>query len=314
MFGSKPLVLSTIFATLILLGPVSAAANPFLGGDAGSAPAPVAVSGGAGPFAALQLAFRDRVGEALTSFKDNPAPSALVALLLGAFVYGLFHAAGPGHRKTVLFSLFLTRRAKAWEPLAAGFLSAGVHAATGIAVIAAFSLLRGAVASLAQVDGAGIYLEGFTFAALALVAALLAVRTVWGLATGRGHGHGGHSHGGHGHDVHGNDEPERRGLYAIAAVTSLVPCPGATMMLLFALYLDLATLGILAVLAMSAGMALVVSGAGYLAYFGREGLFLRFKEKEKAVGVISELLELGSYLFLLTFSLSAAWPFLASIL
>lgn len=298
------------FAVFVLLGALPAAANPFLGGEKSSMPAPVAVSGGGRPFVALQLAFRDRAGAALNSFKENPNPGALAALLLGAFVYGFFHAAGPGHRKTVMFSLFLSREAKAWEPLAAGFLSAGVHAATGIAVIAVFSLASGAVASLSHVDGANIYMEGFTFLALALAALILAFRTIRNLATGRGHVHGAHGQGEEaGHEM----KVEGRKLYAIAAMTSVVPCPGATMILLFALYLNLAFLGILAVVAMSLGMAVVVAAAGYLAYFGREGLFNRLKAHEKAVGVISHLLELGSYLFMLLFSLYAAWPFLVSL-
>jgi ABC-type nickel/cobalt efflux system permease component RcnA len=301
------------FAVFVLLGALPAAANPFLGGEKSSTPAPVAVSGGGGPFVALQLAFRDRAGAALNSFKENPNSGALAALLLGAFVYGFFHAAGPGHRKTVMFSLFLSREAKAWEPLAAGFLSAGVHAATGIAVIGFFSFASGAVASLSHVDGANIYMEGFTFLALALAALILAFRTIRSLATGRGHVHGAHGHG-HGEDAGHETKVEGRRLYAIAAMTSVVPCPGATMILLFALYLNLAFLGILAVLAMSLGMAIVVAAAGYLAYFGREGLFHRLKAHEKAVGVISHLLELGSYLFMLLFALYAAWPFLVSLI
>ncbi len=333
MSGSKYIRVGLAAVLLAFLCAAPVAANPFLGGS-GSAPAPVAVRGGAGPFAALQLAFRDRAGAALTALKDDPAPEALLALLLGSFVYGLFHAAGPGHRKAVMFSLFLSRKARAWEPAAAGVLSAGVHAATGIAIIAVFSLARGAVASLAHVDGAGTYLEGFTFLALGLIAAFFALRTVADLASGRGHSHGGrdervahgHGHGdagedrvahGHGHGDAAEDrdhDPDGRRLYTIAALTSLVPCPGATMMLLFALYLDLAFLGILAVLAMSAGMAVVVSAAGYLAYFGREGIFLRLKASEKAVGFASGILELGSYLFLAAFSFLAAWPFLASLL
>lgn len=313
--GGRPgklLRVAAASALLFLFGALPAIANPFLGGTNGSTPAPVAVSGGGGPFVGLQLAFRDRAGTALNDFKRNPNPTAVMILLLGATVYGLFHAAGPGHRKTVMFSLFLAREAKAWEPLAAGFLSAGVHAASGIALIGIFSLASGAVASLVHVDTAGIYMEGFAFAALALAALILAARAIRDLLTGRGHVHGMHGHDHAGEEREGSGV-EGRKLYAIAALTSVVPCPGATMMLLFALYLDLPFLGILAVLAMSLGMAFVVAAAGYLAYFGRTTLFHRLKAHEKTIGVISQVLELGSYLFMLSFSLYAAWPFLVSL-
>jgi ABC-type nickel/cobalt efflux system permease component RcnA len=112
-------------------------------------------------------------------------------------------------------------------------------------------------------------------------------------------------------DAHGGGN-RKLGLYGIVVVTSAVPCPGAVVMLLFALYLDLTLIGIAGVLAMSLGMGIVVSAAGYLAYFGRTGLFSRLKGKERLVGVVSDLMELGSYCLVLGFSLFMAWPFLAA--
>lgn len=302
--------------SILMLAAASGRANPFLGAADSAAPAPVAVSGGAAPFAATQLSFRDKVAAAFSAFKeaeDGAAGSAaLGAILAGAFAYGLLHAAGPGHRKTVVFSLFLARKARWWEPLAAGFLTAGIHAAVGVSLVGILSLLSGAVASLAGVEGMRIWMEGITFAVLALVALILAIRTVRGLLAGKTHSHG--PHGPHGvTEEDGEDGVAGGKLYAFAAVSSLVPCPGATMLLLFALYLDLPLLGVLGVLAMSAGMAIVISAAGYLSWFGRSTLFHRLKARERTIGLISSWLELGSFLFMFSLSLYAAWPFLASL-
>jgi ABC-type nickel/cobalt efflux system permease component RcnA len=218
-------------------------------------------------------------------------------------VYGLLHAAGPGHRKTIVFSLFLARKARWWEPLATGFMSSLAHAAVGVTLVVVLSLISGAVAPLASMEGIRAWMEGLTFVILALVALLLSIRTLHRLATGRTHDHG-----------HADESyADGRKLYAIAALASLVPCPGATMMLLFALYLDLPLLGIIGVLAMSFGMALVISAAGYLAWFGRGGLFLRLKARTRTVFLITGLLELGSYLFMLAFTVYAAAPFAVSL-
>lgn len=285
----------------------AASANPFLGEEDEAAPAPVAATAPPPALSKLQFAFRDRLASAISTFKEKPSAAAVGALLAGAFVYGLLHAAGPGHRKTVVFSLFMARRAKAWEPAAAGLVAAGAHAGTAVALILVLGALRGAIAELGALDKAVLYLDGFTLAALGLVAMALAARKAIDLARGRGHDHGTRGSGGEGAEDGG------RGLYAIVAASSLVPCPGATMVLLFALYLDLAVLGLAAVLAMSAGMAAVTAAAGYLAFFGREGLFLRMKDGGKAVEAAASVMELGSYLFLAAFSTWAAWPFLASL-
>ncbi|GAB1456290.1 hypothetical protein MASR2M48_15980 [Spirochaetota bacterium] len=86
------------------------------------------------------------------------------------------------------------------------------------------------------------------------------------------------------------------------------------MMLLFGVYIGMPYLGIAAVIAMSLGMGLVISLAGYLAYCGRAGLFGRLKAKENILGPLSDILELGSYLLVLGFSLYMAWPVITTAL
>lgn len=290
---------------LFLAFPRSASANPFLAAPAADG-GQTSVSIPASPasptprtLVELQLAFRDRIAAALSAIKEGSDPAALWALLGGAFVYGIFHAAGPGHRKAVVFSLFMTRRAAPWEPLAAGFLSAAVHALAGIVVVLGLGLLRGAVATLGSTSLTTAYLEGASFVALVVIAAILALLKIRSLVSG---GYRSHSHG----------HAKGAGLYGIVIVASLVPCPGAVMVLLFALYLGLAGLGIAGILAMSTGMGIVVSAAAYLAYFGREGLFNRLKRNENLVALASSLLELSSYLLVLAFSAFMAWPFVAA--
>lgn len=301
--GGRPLRRAAAAASCAAL-PTLAAANPFLGGSADASAPIVRAPSGSGPafLTSLQLAFRDQAAEFLSAFKDDPRPGTVAAVLAVAFLYGILHAAGPGHRKTVVFSLFVSRKAAPWEPLAAGFLSALTHAAAGIAVVLGLGLLRGIVVPLGEANRAGAYIEAGTFMALVALAAILALRKGIGMLRGRRREHGDGGRAG------------AFGLYGIVAVTSIVPCPGAVVMLLFALYLDLAVLGAAGVLAMSVGMGLVVSGAGYLAYFGRAGLFARLKGREGTVALVSDLMELGSYLIVLAFSLFMAWPSIAGML
>ncbi|MBN2050976.1 MAG: hypothetical protein JW760_11060, partial [Spirochaetales bacterium] len=119
--------------------------NPFYSGDAPPPKAPAAGSGGSSSaaFVDLQMTFREQAARRLQSLRDDPSVSVLLAFAAAAFVYGVLHGAGPGHRKTVVFSLFLSRRARWYEPAAAGFLSAGVHAGTSVILILLFSLIGG---------------------------------------------------------------------------------------------------------------------------------------------------------------------------
>jgi ABC-type nickel/cobalt efflux system permease component RcnA len=85
------------------------------------------------------------------------------------------------------------------------------------------------------------------------------------------------------------------------------------MVLLFSLYMGSPLLGVAALLFIALGQGLVVSLAAYLAWFGREGLFLKLKERERTVAMVSGYLEIASYALILGFSIYMVWPFLLSL-
>jgi nickel/cobalt transporter (NicO) family protein len=287
------LLLAAVFLALVS----SVQANPFYGGADDGTAAPVAPSvGSPGLFVGLQLEMRERM--ALAFNRTNEGPGALLALLGLTFAYGVLHAAGPGHRKTVVFSMFLGSKARFWEPMAVGFLSAAVHAGSGVVLILVLSLIRGAAASFGAADSIMVWMDGGSLLVLALLALVLIGLKLRELLTGHHHHHG---QGG-------------TGRYGMIIVASVVPCPGTIMVLLFALYLDALLLGIAATVAIALGMGLVVSAAAYLAWFGREGLFNRLKTSEHSLARFSGLLELGSYALILVFSLNAVRPFVMSLI
>ncbi|MBU0934537.1 MAG: hypothetical protein KKC64_02860 [Spirochaetes bacterium] len=286
-------LLCSLILSVIFLSSVSA--NPIFGAPEKAVPAAPTVQPGA--WTGLQVDFRERMAQAFEAFLAEPGSGPLLLILGMAFVYGLFHAAGPGHRKTIIFSLFLARQTKAWEPLLAGFLSAVVHSAAGGLILLLLSLLRGALASRMATETLVLWLDGFTLLILVAVALWLILRTLRRLVRNESHEHATHG----------------RTIYSILALSSLVPCPGTIMVLMFAFYMNQPIVGILAVASMSVAMGLVISAAAYLAWFGRSGLFMRLKAREKTMERISAFFELGSYSLILFFSLFTAWPFLVSL-
>jgi len=284
--------LLTLFLLLFVNAVPLSAQNPFIGKDDQKEIRPP-MAGSSDTLVDLQLRFRDRAGELLSDLRESPEPSLIIAFAAVVFLYGVIHGAGPGHRKTIVFSLFLSRKARWFEPAAAGFLSAGVHAGTSIVLILIFTLAADGISVLRSTDRTGVYMQGITFLILAAFALLF---IIWKLFF---------------HDrQHNGESPRERGLYSMLIVASLIPCPGATMLLLFALSLKVPVLGIFGVFLMSLGMGFVISAAGYLAYAGREGLFYRLKSRQQTIKWLSDGLEIASYLFILVFSLFMAWPFL----
>jgi ABC-type nickel/cobalt efflux system permease component RcnA len=275
-------------------------ANPFLSSDNNKpAYAPPPVYGGRiDYFVTMQFEYREKVAHYLRGIKDSGTAGFLLMFIAVSFLYGLFHAAGPGHRKTVVFSLFFSRRARWFEPACAGFLSSLVHAGTSIAIISLLYIIQARVISLAESENIYALMEGVTFIILAVMSILLIANALFRLVK-----RGGDS-----------SAVKTHSLYVMVVVSSLVPCPGAAMLMLLSLYAGMLWAGIVGVLAMSVGMGVVISLSGYLAYTGRSGLFFRLKKREHALIKVSALLEILSYGIILLFSLFMAWPFIRSVI
>lgn len=268
-------------------------ANPF--SDSGSAGvATVRVSAPNGTLVSAQFELRERIGASFREWKETSAPGLFAAILFTAFLYGLVHAAGPGHRKTVVFSLYLARKAPVWEPAAVGILLALLHGGSAIIVLCVLRGMSGAISGVAGTIS--LYAEGFIWVALALLALLLLIHSLSHLIHPHRHGGG------------------RAVSVGTLLLSGIAPCPGAILVLVLSLTLDMLGTGIIAVLAMSVGMSLPVIAAGYLAWFGRVGIFAGFKKNERVVGYVSAGLSLLSYGALFGFSLYTAYPFLITVI
>ena len=312
-----PTALLALSLAIASASPLSA--SPFSApADVGAITPAVRPPSGAGPLLDTQRTLRERSALLMRTLADDPSAGVLATVLMLTFIYGILHAAGPGHRKTIVFSAFIARDARSWEPLLAGFMSAGVHAGTGAALVAVLGAAYGAVTGLADAETASAWLDLGTYGLLVVVAVILLARKgAMMLGTPR------RTPGPAIIDVISTPEPPdvapsetptgRRGLYGMVALASIVPCPGAVMLLLFSAYSGVPGIGLASVLTMSLGMGMVISIAGYLAWFGRRSLFTHLKRHEASLAVVSDLAEMTSYLLILGFSLYMVWPFLSGI-
>ena len=102
-----------------------------------------------GPFAHVlywiaseQREFYRAMTAALKAMKDDGSAAWLLAGL--SFLYGILHAAGPGHGKAVISSYMLANEVELRRGIALSFVSAMLQAVTAIAIVsAAYLVLRG---------------------------------------------------------------------------------------------------------------------------------------------------------------------------
>lgn len=141
---------------------------------------------------------------------DNPLAGAFTLAGL-SFLYGILHAVGPGHGKTIISSYVVANEETARRGVMISFIAAGMQAFTAVALVAL--LLFGLNASGLQINAWSNKLESASYAMIALVGVYLLAtqfRRLWRSWRGvpaahaaEAHGHGEHHHHDHaGHDHH----------------------------------------------------------------------------------------------------------------
>ena len=139
----RRIVLLTALATLLLTG---AAANAWaqFGPLRGMGPAPA--TGFFGWLLGQQAFFYQALAGVIHQAKING--SAYWALIGISFIYGVFHAAGPGHGKAVISSYLLANEETWRRGVTLSFASAALQSLTAIAIVAIAAVLIGGTAKL----------------------------------------------------------------------------------------------------------------------------------------------------------------------
>ncbi|MEM7226473.1 MAG: nickel/cobalt transporter [Pseudomonadota bacterium] len=210
---------------------------------------------------------------AIRTLKNEGSPVAVWSLILLSFLYGVFHAAGPGHGKAVISAYLLSHESAIKRGIWLASAAALVQGLTAIALVELLVVLLGFARRDAQ--SAVGPLESLSFGLIALLGAWLTwrgVRALWrrrpvsGPAD-RDRGACAHNH------VPSPDQLQRplswRGAAGIVLSIGIRPCSGAVLVLIFAEAVGLRLAGIAAVLAMSLGTALTVSLLALLAVSSR---------------------------------------------
>jgi len=258
--------------------------------------------------------------------------TAAWSLISLSFAYGIFHAAGPGHGKAIIATYLGTNRTQLGRGLLLSLLSALMQGLTAIVLV---EVLVGVLGhTLRRTQGAALQLEALSFALIALLGALLALRSALALihhrqapspasmfsGTGPGRGLGANpgstpsSKPGRLQafcadcagffrlkQTHLKQKLSWRSGLPIVLAIGLRPCTGAVLVLLIAHTLGLRWAGMAAVLAMSIGTALTIALLALAVISLRQGLLHRLQRKSRPrLNLVFDILGLaGGVLILL---------------
>ncbi|ABS63816.1 high-affinity nickel-transporter [Parvibaculum lavamentivorans DS-1] len=264
---------------------ISVAQNPLTlpGEQAAASPGTGIFSGAAHYIMTMQQEYYRAMAAALRAVNLQQSFTAVWGLVSISFLYGIFHAAGPGHGKVIVSSYILADEREVKRGILIAFLSALAQAATAILAVGILAVILG-FSHRATTDMVPL-IERASFALIAGVGAWL----LWRAFRGENHHEHGHVHHDHDHDTHEHDHAhiptpadiraaKRKGVRGMAAMilsVGLRPCTGAILVLLFAVTQGAFSIGVMSAIVMSVGTAITVSALALMTVFSKR-LALRF--------------------------------------
>ena len=238
-----------------------------------------------------QREFYRRLAAGLLSVKAQATVAAIVTLSIVCFLYGILHAIGPGHGKSVISAYLLANERMVKRGILLSFLASLSQAVTAIALVFCLaSLLTGtgmtmdaSLGVLTPVSGGLIAAVGAWMVWTSLRRRTGGRREAFSSQAHQEHGRGpatlsttdsafGGGHCDHLHRVAAHQlfsEASLPRLSMIIAAIGVRPCSGAIFVLLFAKTIGLYNVGVWATLAMASGTAITVSALAVLTLWSK---------------------------------------------
>ena len=183
----------------------------------------------------------------------NPFGPALWMFLGLSFLYGVVHAVGPGHGKTVVCSYFLSNPGSFYSGAIMGNVITFVHmGSAAVAVGLAYLVFSTGMGGFAEATRA---LQPASYALLTLMGLFLVIKAIRDVVKGKSLIEPSCPV----HTEDANSPAQIKRVLMVSFVTGLIPCPGAAVILAFSIGLNIVWAGMAAIVVMAIGMGLTTT-------------------------------------------------------
>ena len=232
----------------------------------------------------LQRGFHLELSQSIRNIQNNGL-IASISLITLSFIYGVFHAIGPGHGKIIISTYLLTQESKLKRGILLSMTSSIFQGFTAIFLVLIITIilnfsLRETIkfsSDLEIVSYILITLVGLYIIFTKLIKIIYKIKYYFSHSekntqkhqNQNSHHHHHHSHS-HAPSVEELNDSSLKSLLSIAFAIGIRPCSGAIIVLLLSFSLKLYISGILSVLVMSVGTGLSTSILAAISVYGRK--------------------------------------------
>ena len=221
-----------------------------------------------------QKVLREKLTAAISAMKSGEW-DAIWKFLFICLVYGMLHALGPGHGKSIVVGYFIARRGRWRQGVALGAGITVTHTMSAVLLLLIlYAIFKATVFNAFETGRIGI--ERASYALIMLTGVLLVVLGFKDFVTQRKN-----------REVVAQDElavagaaqngmlppiARWREIIGVAAITGIVPCPAVALIVLFCLLNSMVALSLLGALVICIGMTITNVAFGIAAVAFRKGI------------------------------------------
>lgn len=222
-----------------------------------------------------QKVLREKLTAAISAMKSGDW-EAIWKFLAICLLYGMLHALGPGHGKSIVVGYFIARRGRWRQGVALGAGITVTHTMSAvILLLILYAIFKATVFTAFETGRIGI--ERASYALIMLTGVLLVVLGIKDFITQRKQAKIAAEGGAVARDgaVAESKLPpiaRWREILGVAAVTGIVPCPAVALIVLFCLLNSMVALSLLGALVICIGMTITNVAFGIAAVAFRKGI------------------------------------------
>jgi ABC-type nickel/cobalt efflux system permease component RcnA len=240
----------------------------------------------------IQREMNESITLSLENYKDKQSAQILLFLLGIVFLYGMIHALGPGHGKSIALSYFVTVKAGVLSGLFFGFLVALFHTGVSVFLVLLINLIfkNGFSGMSGNTD---YFVKLASFGLISIIGLVLFLKRLIKISAGK----------------RTEEQPVgSKNIILMTLAIGIVPCPAALTVLIFSMSQSVLSVGILLVIFMGMGMGITISAFSILTILAKSGTIhfinknqdkLSTDRTRSAANLFRNLLELGGALFIL---------------
>ncbi len=236
--------------------------------------------------ASVQHSLNNRLSELTRTIKEERDAGAFLILIGISILYGIIHALGPGHGKTIMVSYALANPLKLKNGILIGVSVAFLHALSAIVFVSVVYLIL-EMSYFASFDSQKRIISLVSYGLVSLLGVFLLVRASIGIHKRR------NTESGPAHNIKKTGNTKAFELLTVALLIGLVPCEGALFVLIFSISMDIYHIGILLVLVIGFGMAITIGTTGVIAVGLRKSLLGVSSRRRKVAYLLESIFEVG---------------------